>query len=143
MPVCPHSASTDLPSMLRAAVDAIHAQPLPFGALSDAMERAKRLEGPTMTRGRKYSWRQMAMAAAVAAIVLGPMLLAALRLDASRSDDRQPSAGEHIALVAKRDIPQGTVFNNPEEWFVEKEVADLGYLGDVALTFAEVQDKVL
>jgi tetratricopeptide (TPR) repeat protein len=80
-------ARDELPAPLRAAVDQVQAQPLPFEAVSAALDRAKRLEATTMARPRKHGWRRaMAAAVTLAAALLGPMILA--------SAWKQDSAGE-------------------------------------------------
>jgi hypothetical protein len=72
---CP--ARDELPAPLRAAVDHVQAQPVPFEAVSAALDRAKRLEATTMARPTKHSWRRAMIAAAtLAAALLGPMILA-------------------------------------------------------------------
>src|SRR5262249_26246204 len=90
-------ARDELPARLRAAVEQVHAQPLPFGAISDAMERAKRLEGTPVAQTRNHGWRQMAMAAAVlAAALLGPMLVAIAfqqRIQSDKDASLQASGG--------------------------------------------------
>jgi hypothetical protein len=69
-------ARTELPGLLRAAVEQVHAQPVPFESVSISLDRAKRLEATTMTRTTKLGRRQLAMAAMVAATLLVPMLYA-------------------------------------------------------------------
>src|SRR5258708_22339051 len=76
----------ELHGPVREAVEIVRLQPIPFGALADAQDRAKKLEGTSMMRSRQYTWRQMAMAAMVAAVIIGPALSAALWLGEFGSD---------------------------------------------------------
>src|SRR5262249_35654246 len=65
------------------------------------------------------------------------------RLLAERGNENQKEEEKVKVLVARKNVPQGTYFKNPEDWFIEKEFT----LGDepkkAVRTFDEVKDRVL